>query len=112
MRTLVGVLEVVGSEAEETDVGEGGGFRTAGTAAGCFVLWARRVRVWVRASSVCALSPWRPVCVLVPVPWVVSCVVCGGIVESSWLRGSLGYPLGGGGVHVSSKISWSDSWSH
>ena len=95
------VLDVVGSEAEETDVGDSekfqvapeaeetdvadsGGSRTGRAGAGCWVLWAMRARVWVRASGVCAHSPWCPVCVPVLVLWVVSCVVLGGVMGLSW----------------------------
>ena len=98
----------VESEAEKTDVGDGGGSRTAGSGAGCLVLWARRVRMRIWASGVCARFWWRPVCVQVPVPWVVSCVVCGGVVELPWMRGFLSYS--GGGVHVSSTTCGSDCW--
>ena len=87
---VVVVVQVVDSEAEETDVGDAG--------AGCWVLWARRVRVRVRVSDGCARFPWCPVCVQVPVPWVVSCVVCGVVVELSWMRGLVSY-RGGGGPH-------------
>ena len=54
---VVVVVEVVELGAEETDVGDGGGSRTAGAGAGCWVLWAKRTRVWVWASSVCARFP-------------------------------------------------------
>ena len=66
------VVEVVESEAEETDVGNGEGSRTTGVGAGCWVLWVMRTRVPVRASAVCARFPWCPVCVPVLVLWVVS----------------------------------------
>ena len=48
------------AEAEETDVED--------ASAGCWVLWARRVRVRVPASGVPARFPLRPVCVQVPAP--------------------------------------------
>ena len=89
------------SEAEEIDVGDGGGSRTAGPGTGCWVLWAMRVRTWVWASGVCARLLRRPVCVHVLVPWVVSRVVRGGVVELSWMRGVVSYPRGE--VHDSSK---------
>ena len=63
--------------------------------------------MWVRASGVCARFPWRPVCVQVLVPWVVSCVVRGGVVELSWMRGLVSYP---GGVHFSSRTCGCDCW--
>ena len=85
----------VESEAEETEVGDVGGFRTAQAGAGCWVLWARRLRVCVRASAVCARFPSCPVCVQVPVPWLVSSVVCDGVIGSSWMCGLASYPGGG-----------------
>ena len=81
------------AEADEMDVGDGGG--GFGSGAAIWVLWARRVRVWVRASGVCAHFPSCPVCVQVPVLWAVSCVVCGGVVESSWMCGLVSYSGGG-----------------
>ena len=68
-------------ELEGTEVGDGRGSRTAGANVGCWVLWAMNLRVRVRASGVCARLPWRPVCEQVLVPWVVSCVPCGGVVQ-------------------------------
>ena len=94
MDEVVVVVQVVESEAEETDVGDSGGFRTVGAGAGCWVLWAMRTRVQVRASGVCARFPWCPVCVPVLMLSVVSCVVCGGVMELSQLRGQVGYPGG------------------
>ena len=96
-------------EAEGTDFRDRGGSRMAEGAAGCCVLWARRVQMWVWASGVCARFPWCPVCMLVPVLWVVSCVVHGRVVESSWLPGAVIYQ---GEVHVSSRTCESDSWGH
>ena len=124
---VVVVVEVVESEAEETDVGDGGGSRVelevegtdmahpggsrmAGAGVGCWVLWAMRKRVRVRASGVCARFPWCPVCVPVLVLWVVSCVVRGGVVELSRLRAQVGYP--GGGVHFSSRTCGCAWWRH
>ena len=89
---VVVVVDVVESEAEETDVGDSGGSQTAGAAAGCWVLWAMRTRVRVRPSDVCACFPWCPVCLPVPVFRVVSCVVRGGVLELSQRRGQVGYP--------------------
>ena len=77
----------VESEVEQTDVGDGGGSQTAAAGVGCWVLWAMRVRVRVRASGVCARFPWRPVWVQVPVPWMMSCVLLGGVAELSGMRG-------------------------
>ena len=84
-------------EAEETDVGDAG--------AGCWVLWASRLRVRARASHLCARFPTCPVCVQVPVPAAVSCLARGGVVELSWKCGSVSYP---GGVHISSRTCGSD----
>ena len=84
---LVGGVEGVDgedAEAEETDVGDGG--------AGCLVLWAMRVRVWDQPSGVCTRFSWCLVSVQVPVPWAVSSVVCGGVVEVSWMCGLLTCP--------------------
>ena len=81
------VGQVVESEAEKMDVGDGGGSRTAGAGVGCWVLWVMRTRAPVQASGVCARFSWCPVCKPVLVLWVVSCVVCGGVVELSRLRG-------------------------
>ena len=103
---VVVLVDVEKLEAEEADVGDGQGSRTAGAGAGCWVLWARRVQVRVRASGMCARLPLRRVCLLVPVPWVVSCVVRGGVVESSWLRGLVSYRAR---VGVSSRTRGSDS---
>ena len=64
----------------------------SGAGADCLVLLAGRVRVRVRASSPCVRFPWRPVCVQVTVPWVVPCVVRGGVVELSWMRALVSYP--------------------
>ena len=69
------------------EVGEGAGSRTLTAGAGCWVLWERRARVLVQASGVCARFPSPPVRVQVPVLWVVSCVLRGGVVESSWMHG-------------------------
>ena len=72
-------------EADETDVGDAG----AGlcSSAAVWVLWARRVRVRVRASGVRARLPWCPVCVQVLVPRAVPCVVCFGVVGWPWFAG-------------------------
>ena len=119
---VVFVVKVVESEAEEKDVGESQGSqmqsgarptdvqdcgvsRTAQAGAGCLVLWARRVRVQVRASGVCTRSPWRAVCVQVPVPWVVSCVVRGGVGKTSWRPGLVSCLVG---VQDSSRTCSSD----
>ena len=67
--------------------GTAGGSQTAGAGAGCLVLRIIRTRVRSRASGVCAPFPWCPTCVPVPVLWVVSCVVLGGIVALARLRG-------------------------
>ena len=91
MDEVVVVVKVVESEAEETDVGDGGGSQTAATGAGCWVLSAMRTRAWVRALVVCARFSWCPVCVPVLVLWVLSCVVRGHLVEASRLRGQVGY---------------------
>ena len=106
---LVVVVEVVESEAEETDVGDGGRSQpesevevtdvadtraslTVGAGVGCSVLWAMRTKVRVWASGVCARLQWCSLCVPGLVLWVVSCVVLGGVVELSWLRRQVGYP--------------------
>ena len=75
---VVVVVEVVESEAEGKDVGDGRGSWTVQAGAGCLVLWVIRTRMRVRASGVCVRFPWCPACVLVLVLWVVSCVVRGG----------------------------------
>ena len=106
---VVVLVEVVGSEAEETDLGDGGGARTAGAGAGCWVVWAMRTRAGVRASGVCARFLWCPVCLPVLVLSVVSCVVRGGVVEWVRLRGQIGYP---GGVHFSSGTCGCACWRH
>ena len=67
------------------DVAGGGGSQTAGAGAGCWVFWALRTRVRVRASGVCARFPLCPLCVLMLVLWVVSFLVRGGVVELSLL---------------------------
>ena len=67
-------------------MGDGGGSRTAGKGAGCWVLWVMKTRLRVRASDVCVRFPSRPVCVPLLVLLVVSCVVCGGAAELSRLR--------------------------
>ena len=77
----------VESEVVETDVGDGGRSWTARAGVGCWVLCAMKVRVRVRATGVCARFSWLPVCVQVLVPWVVSCLEPGVVVESSWMRG-------------------------
>ena len=109
---VVVVVEVVESEAEETDVGDGGRSQpesevevtdvadtraslTVGAGAGCWVVWAMRTKVRVWASGVCARLQWCSLCVPGLVLWVVSCVVLGGVVELSWLRRQVGYPWGG-----------------
>ena len=91
---VVVVVEVVESEAEETDVGDGKWSGAAGAGAGCCLLWVMRRRVRVTASGVGAHCPWGPACVPVLVLWVVSCVVCGGVVALSQLPGEVGDPGG------------------
>ena len=95
----------VESEAEQTDVRNVGGSRTAGTGAVCWVLWAMRVRVPARASGVLVRPPWRPVCVQVLVPRIVSYVVRGGVVELSWMRGLVIHQRG---VHFSPRTCGRD----
>ena len=58
-----------------------------------------RTRTRIRASGLCARFPWCPVCVPVLVSWVTSCVVRGGVVNLSRLRGQVGHP---GGIDISS----------
>ena len=74
---VVVVVEVIESEAGETDVRDGGGSRTAWAGAGYWVLWVMGRRVWVPASAVWARFPWCLVCVPVLGLLVVSCVVRG-----------------------------------
>ena len=81
------VVEVVESEAEEIDVGDGRGSSTVGAGTRCWVLWVMMTRVRVRASGVCAHFSWCPVGVPVLVLWLVSCVVRGGVVALFRLRG-------------------------
>ena len=50
----VGEVDGEDAEAEELDAGDAGD--------AFWVLWARRVRVWVPASGVCTRFPWCPVC--------------------------------------------------
>ena len=95
---VVVVVAVVESDAEQADVGDSGGSETAVAGASCWVLWTMMVRVWLRASGVCAPFAWRPVCMQVLVLWVVSCVVPGGGAELSWMSGVVSYPAG---VHFS-----------
>ena len=83
---VIVVVEVGELKTQKTDVGDGGGSRTAGPGAGCWVLWAGGVRVLIRALGVCACFPWCPVCMQLPVRWVVSCVVCAGVVEWSSMQ--------------------------
>ena len=94
------VLKVVGSEAEETDVGEGGGSRTAGVQAGCCVLWAMRSRARVRAAGVCARFPWF--FGVHAGAGVVAGVMCGVwcVVELPQLRRQVSYPGGGGPLEL------------
>ena len=61
MNEVVVVVEVAEWEAEETNLRDGAGCRTAGVGVDCLVLWAMRVGLWVRAPGVCARSPWCPV---------------------------------------------------
>ena len=68
-------------------MGDGLGSRTAGSAAGCWILWAMRIRVRFGASGTCMCFPWCPVCVQGLVLWVVSCVVRTGVVELPPMRG-------------------------
>ena len=84
----------VWSEVGGTDVADSRGSRTGGAGAGCWVLWAIRTRVWVRASGVCARFSWSPLCVPVLVLWLVPCLVCGAVLELSWLCGQAGYSGG------------------
>ena len=55
---VVVVVEVVGSEAEERAVGDGGGPWASGAGVGCWVLQVARTRVRVRAPGVCARFSW------------------------------------------------------
>ena len=84
---VVAVSEVLESEAAEKDVRGGGRSQKAGAGTGCWVLWVMRERVRVRASGVCARFPWCPTWVQLLVLLVVSCVVRGGVVALSRLRG-------------------------
>ena len=83
---MVVVVEVVESEAEETDVADGGGSRTMEAGAGCLVLWVTRRRLRVRALADCERCPCCSACVPVPGLWVVSCVARGGVVALCPLR--------------------------
>ena len=98
------VVEVVELEAEETDVGDGGGFRMAGAGAGFSVLWAmrRRVRVW--ALRVCARFPCCLVC------WCCGChhVWCAVALWSC--LGCAGSWVIRGGVHFSPRTCGCACW--
>ena len=89
---VVVVVDVVESEGEETVMGDDWGSRTVVGGAECWVLWALRTRALVQASGVCPRFPWCPVCMPVLVLWVVSCVVPGGALKLSRLRGQVRYP--------------------
>ena len=103
------MVEVLETEAEETDLWDGGGSRTAGAGAGCLVLWANRASARVRASEVSVPFPWCSACVPFLVLCVESCVVPGGVVDLSRLRGQVGYPAV---VYFSSKTCRCACWRH
>ena len=113
---VVVLVEVVQLDAEETDVGDVGGSRvepdveemdmadnggswTVGAADGCWVPWPMMTTLQVRASGVWTRFPWCLVCAPVQVLWMVSCMVRGGVVELSRLRGQVG-DLGGGSLQL------------
>ena len=91
------VAEVVELEAEETDMGDGGGSQVDPE-----VKWTD-----VGDGQGSRTAGAGAVCVRVLVPWVVSCVVCGGVGELSCMRGFVSYP---GEVHYSSRTCRFDCW--